>query len=305
MKKILVSLLFIIVLSLTACNNKKDKITVLVPNGTPAIAQSKMEYEMDSSNYQIERVSGPSPLIAAITSKSHDIIIAPLNIGANLYNKDAKYQLAGVLTWNNLQIISRSEINLDNFTYSTILAFGEGAIPEMIISYLLADYNPPAIDYSASSAQESFLAFMQNENSMAIVSEPVTTIAKTEIEGLYVYDLSDLWTEKTSLEKFPQAGVFVKEDLDIEVVEKYLTTLKSAALFTVLNPEETSSFCEELDSPFEKEVIKAAIPLSYISFHNADESIVEIEYFFNMILDFKGELIGDKLPDENFYWSRP
>ncbi len=202
MKKILVSLLLIIVLSLTACNNKKDKITILVPNGIPAIAQSKMEHEMNSSNYQIERVSGPAPLIAAITSKSHDIIIAPLNIGANLYNKDSDYQLAGVLTWNNLQIISKSEINLDNFTYSTILAFGEGAIPEMIISYLLADYNPPTIDYSSNSAQESFLAFMQNENSMAIVSEPVTTIAKREIEGLYVYDLSDLWLEKTALEKF-------------------------------------------------------------------------------------------------------
>lgn len=305
MKKILVSLLFIIVLSLTACNNKKDKITVLVPNGTPAIAQSKMEYEMDSSNYQIERVSGPSPLIAAITSKSHDIIIAPLNIGANLYNKDAKYQLAGVLTWNNLQIISRSEINLDNFTYSTILAFGEGAIPEMIISYLLADYNPPAIDYSASSAQESFLAFMQNENSMAIVSEPVTTIAKTEIEGLYVYDLSDLWTEKTSLEKFPQAGVFVKDSIDDEKIDSYLSSLKSAALFTVLNPEETSAFCEDLDYPYEKQVIKDSIPLSYISFHYADESIDSIEYFLEMILDFKGELIGDEIPDEDFYWTRP
>ncbi len=306
MKKFLLVFLFIIIFFMFGCNKSEIKIKIIVPNGIPSIAQSYLEYNQENYNYSIDRVTGPSPLIAAFTSGSHDIIIAPINIGANLYQKQSPYQLAGVLTWSNLQLISRTEIlSVNDLSGKNISAYGEGAIPEMIIAYLFNNLNleiPANISYQASSAQESLIKFMQNENMIAILSEPVTSSAKTIIDNLYVIDLGELWTEITNFAVFPQAGIFVHKELNKLVVNKYLDELSLSANYSLNEPKQTSEFCLELDYPYESSIIETAIPFSGIDYQSNSESKLIVETFLEMILTFKPELIGGSLPDEEFYW---
>jgi hypothetical protein len=46
MKKCLLILFLMLVISLTACSNYAEGVKVIVPEGIPAIAQSKMEYDL-------------------------------------------------------------------------------------------------------------------------------------------------------------------------------------------------------------------------------------------------------------------
>lgn len=293
------------VLSLTACNQKQEQIKVIVPNGVPSIAQSYMEYHQEDTNYEIERVSGPSPLLAAFTSKSHDIIIAPINVGANLYNKGTGYKLAGLLTWTNFQIISKNPIDLDNLEDYTIISYGKAAVPEIILDYLFEKINSKLeINFDASSVQEAYLRFMQEENLVAIISEPVTTTAILNDETLYTLDLAQVWEDYTEYELFPQAGVFVSEDLTDSQANNYLRGLQSAALYTLNNPEEVADYCESMDYPFSLEVIKYSINRSNIAFLYASDEEQVISDFLNMIYDFKPELIGNNIPDEDFIWRK-
>ncbi|MDA3931366.1 MAG: hypothetical protein PF513_01370 [Tenericutes bacterium] len=303
MKKILL-LIIILTFTLLGCQTK-ESISVIVPNGGPSIAQSYMEYNNDH-DFIIDRVSGPQPLVAAFTSESHDIIIAPVNLGANLYQKGSPYQLAGILTWSNLQIISRTEINdIHDLEGKDVIAFGEGAIPEMIINYLFEniefdqDIN---VLYDASSAQESFMSFMQDEDSIAIVSEPITSSARDMVNPLYILDLADIWSDYTDEGLFPLAGVFVHKDLSLNQVTSYLALLEESAVYANLNPSGVALICEELEYPFEKEIIEASIPMSNINLKGIDQSKSNIEDFMTMIYEFKPELIGNAIPDEEWYY---
>ncbi|MFA7075263.1 MAG: MqnA/MqnD/SBP family protein [Candidatus Izemoplasmatales bacterium] len=303
MKKILLFLLLIITLSITSCTNNSDDIKVLVPNGTPSIAQSLMEYHQDNNNYQIERVSGPAPLLAAFTSKSHEIIIAPLNLGANLYQKQSSYKLAAVVTWTNFQLISNNPIDLNNLTDKKIITYGKNATPEIIIDYLFSQIDSNiSISYEASSVQESYLKFLQEEDSLAIVSEPVTTTAKESNPDLYVLDLAEVWTTYTEYELFPQAGVFVSESLTDSQIKTYLRALESSVKYTLDNPEITASNCKSLEYPFDEDIISKSITSSNIEFVYANEQIDVIYDFLEMILLNKPELIGESIPDEVFIW---
>ncbi|MFA7561605.1 MAG: hypothetical protein WCY80_05830 [Candidatus Izemoplasmatales bacterium] len=303
MKKCLLILFLMLVISLTACSNSAEGVKVIVPEGIPAIAQSKMEYD---GEYIIDRVTGPQNLSSSFSSESHDIIIAPINLGANWYNKEAPYKLAAVLTWNNLQLISKNPINsildLDN---EDILAFGQGAVPEMIIAYLFSQINfntQPRIDYSSTSTQQSLLSFLQGDVNFAIISEPTTTTARNMDEVYYFLDLVEILSEYTDTTNFPQAGVFIHNNLSKNKAEAYLDTLEKSENYVLSNPQSSASYCEDLDYPFSKEVIEESIPFSRIDFTLSKNIISELDDFFQLIYDYKPELIGSNLPDEDFYW---
>ena len=307
MKKILeVILVSFLIIGITACQNSENSIKIIVPNGIPAIAQSYIEYEQEENNFVVERVSGPSSLVAAFTSESHDIIIAPINLGANLYNKDSSYKLAAIITWSNLQLISREEIDIEQIDGRNIIAFGANAVPEMVIDYIFSGFTyqtEPVISYQASSTQESFLAFLQDENSLAIVSEPVTSIARTEIPDLYVYDLLEFWQEFSGMDDFPQAGVFVHDETNRKEINLYLDKLELSSQNVLLNPLLTATNCETLDYPFERSIIESSIPNSHINYVLASDNKELINDFLEMIFDFNKELIGSKIPDDDFYWE--
>lgn len=303
LKKIVLVFFTLVIMTLTSCGSNQESIKVLVPNGIPSIAQSYMEYHQDNTNYTIERVSGPSPLLAAFTSKSHDIIIAPINVGANLYNKDSNYKLAALLTWTNFQIISKEPIDINNLSDYSVITYGKGAVPEIIISYLFEQINPNMeINYDATSVQEAYLRFLQEENSVAIISEPVTSSAKLSNPEYYILDLAQEWLDNTEYELFPQAGVFVNTELTSSQINSYLRGLKNSTNYTLDNIQEVSNYCVSMDYPFSFEVIKEAISNSNIDFAYAKDQIEVINDFLEMIYNFKPELIGNEVPNEEFIW---
>jgi NitT/TauT family transport system substrate-binding protein len=304
LKKILVLLLLFVTLGLSACGgDEAHQMRVMVPNGIPAIAQSYIEHEQ-SDLYEIDRVSGPQPLVAAFTSSSHDVIIAPVNLGANLYNKQSPYLLAGIITWSNLQIISHAPIHsLTDLQNEHILAFGQGATPQIIIDYLFSQQQISVnMDYVGSSAQESYLNFLQTDDGIAIVSEPVTSTAKANDASLYVFDLADLWIQTTGMPLFPQAGIFVHQDLSSDAIDQYLNDIEDAAYIALDRPSVIAGYCENLDYPFERDIIEEALSNSGIAYQSSDQAMEAIYEFLQLIYDFKPQLIGGMIPDEDWIY---
>ncbi len=69
---------------LSSC--KSEQITMVVPPaGSPQLAQLYMQ---DSDDYDVTIVEGADPLVAAFGSSSYDVIIAPTNLGAKLYDSN-------------------------------------------------------------------------------------------------------------------------------------------------------------------------------------------------------------------------
>jgi len=304
MKKISLILLIFLSFLLLGCQ-EETKLSVIVPNGIPSIAQSHLEYEQGDV-YDIERVSGPQPLMAAFTSGSYDVIIAPVNLGANFHQKGSDYKLGGILTWSNLQIISPIQIDdIEDLSGHTIKAFGQGSVPEMIITYLFEEIElsePVNIDFNASSAQESLMSFIQNGD-IAIVSEPVTTQARTMTDEIFVIDLANLWRQETDLDLFPQAGVFFKQNIDPQLINQYLDDLNLGSADVNDDPQATAGYCLALDYPFEESIIASAIPNANINFEYTADVRSQIDQFLTMILNENPSLIGEAMPSETWYYQ--
>ena len=102
MKKYILLFLAFLGLVLASCTDKnnnadelepnglKNEVTILVPNGTPYIGLGGL---LDEENISITAVNGADNLKSGLVSESYDIIVAPVNLGTQLYSKgNSKYK---------------------------------------------------------------------------------------------------------------------------------------------------------------------------------------------------------------------
>ena len=304
MKKIKFLLLSLL-LTLTSCGPKDDyKLTIVSPSGAPAIAIADLAYN-SSEEYNFELNKDATILQASFIGNQTDVIIAPINLGATMYNKNGNYLLAAMLTWGNLYFASR----IENFTLETmndkdVVFFGQGTINQYVVESVL-DYKniePKSITYLAATNLTQ-AQLISNENTIALVAEPALSVAKNKIEGITSISVQDLYAEMTNSGSYPQAGCFVRKQTIEEhkgVVDTFIKKLESSANKTAKKTEEIAGYAEELQFGGTKAVLTNAIPNCNIDFVKAVDSKTQVETLFANALNY----CGGKLPDENFYYKK-
>jgi len=309
MKKIIFLIGFIFILSsLFGCTKEKEtSVKIMIPSGAPTLGFVKMMHDGNKiSDYDItyKSVSGPDLLISAMTSASHQIVVAPTNIGAKLYTKNSNYIYAGTLTFGNLYLVSNEDISIDDIGNETIYAFGSGGTPEVLLRQVLGDkFNNVQFLNSVDDVNAGFSAGMYK---VVLLAEPVLSVVKTKKT---VYTLLDLQTEYenySGASSYPQSGIFIDRDFASrhqDFVTKFLETLKDSVQFVNDEKDKASDYYleEELSPQLPKQVLINSIEGSHIQFLNSVDSKPILEAYFNMILAFKVELVGGKLPDDDFY----
>ena len=305
MKKIY-SILFLIMISviLLSCTNKdceiefETEVSIIVPNGTPYFAIASL---LENENIKIEAVAGPSNLQSALVSGSHDIVIAPVNLGVNLYNKgNSKYLISHVLTSNNAYIVTRDENKLDNIydlNGQKVIGFAPTGIPANILKKAYQennlDINNVDFQYQSSANVYSVFASDTTETKYALMSEP-------EISKLIIND--GLKIKKLDLcevlgVNIAQACVFVNpESVNQKDIDKVLKLIENSVIELNNNPSEYVEKIVNLDRTFSatgKEVLVQSLPNSNIIFKDAKTNK-------EMIVDVLN-LLGVTLPNEEFY----
>ena len=66
--------------------------------------------EINGTSVQYEVVPTTDLIVARITSKEADFAVVPVNLAAQLYQKNIPYKLTSVVTWGNLYIASSENI---------------------------------------------------------------------------------------------------------------------------------------------------------------------------------------------------
>lgn len=305
MRKILCLLFLSIFITLTSCGEKEEKdlglekeVSIIVPNGIPYLAiGGLLEYE----KVNIESVSGPSNLQAALVSGSHDIVIAPINLGANLYNKgNSKYKVSHILSSNNAYIVTKKGNKLDSISDlkdEKVLAFAEAGIPANVLKTVYKNNNLDIsdIDFKYSSSAEVYSVF-SNETTIAkyaLMSEP-------EISKLVVKDNVEIKTLDLSVvlgEDVAQACVFVNKDkINDKDVNKVLEFIGENVLKLNTDVYHYVDSIINLDRTFEatgRDVLCRALPLCNIVFKEAKINKNDIESILN--------ILGVATPDDKFY----
>lgn len=296
------ALCLLLTFSCFSCSSNEDigEINMIAPNGTPLLSISTFLSEHE--NVKCSAVEGSEPLLAAFTSKEYDLIVAPMNLGAQLYNKAKDYLLFETLVWGNLYVASRNEMtSFSDLNEKNITLFGTNQTPDIVMKclspYHQVEYNVTRVD-DVSSANALLL---QNQAEYIVSAEPSLSKLKEKMPNLYTLDLQEEWKTFSGISSYPQAGIFVKKD-EVNRLKSTLLSLRQNVKDILKDVSYTVSCALKIDklASLGETTLTSSLPNCHIAIEENQQEAIEF-YFTKLNEIGLGKTYGEKLPDEEFY----
>lgn len=287
---------FLLVLNLSLVTGCKSKtITILLPTGAPSYGHA---YLFNNDQYDIKTVNGADALVSGFNDIGYDLIIAPLNLGAKLYNAKDTYQLIGVITWGNYYLISQNPISMENLENRTIKTFGKNQIPDFILQFIMDSYDVTVTYDYLDSLPTVASSFLLNPEDIYLVAEPTLSILEQKNSLSYI-DLNVLYISLTGETGMPQAGVFAHKKLSNQVIEQYKRDIETS-ISMIKNEASGHQVLKDAGIEIDSSIYISAINRSNISFVDIITIKDEITIFLQRIMMFNPAFL-DQLPDASFY----
>ncbi len=242
-----------------------------------------------------------------------DIIAAPANLGAVLYNKTSGgVQMIAVDTLGVLYIVEKGgeTVNsLKDLAGKTVYATGKGSTPEYVLTYLLSE-NGLTIGTDVnvewkSEPTEVVQLMAQEENSVAMLPQPYVTVAGTQLEGLRIAaDLTVEWKALDNGSELVTAGIFVRKafaDEHPEAVAKFLEEYAASVEYVNANVDEAAALVEQFEI-VKAPIAKKAIPYCNLVAFTGNEMKKMTEGYLGVLFAANEDSVGKALPGEDFYW---
>lgn len=313
MKKIL----FLIIISLStilfnSCNvnikqdEEVDNVSIIMPTGTPALGLATYANNLIEAGGNVDIVAGSDLLVAAFNQGTYDVVVAPVNLGAKMYQTNGKYILATTFVWGNLYLASKKEINsLEDLNNKEVVVFGKNSTPDIVFQTLLKSHPDLNITISyASDVSEANSLLVAGKADYCISAEPSLSKLKKNL-NLYTIDLQDEWAKITGNSSYPQAGIFVKKELKNETyIRKALQDMKKSINDIISNPNKGANDAVKIHKSFETlgvDTLINAIPNCHFEVLSSDKEAVLFYLQQMMDLGFTAQM-GGVLPDEDFFY---
>ena len=226
-------------------------LSVLTPFGAPALSLVPV---IKDDLADVTSVSGPDPLLAAFVQPEpeYDVIVASTNLGIKLHNAGkSKYKLLSIVTFGNLYIVGENDDALEQ--EGEMACFGEQAVPGLVFKEEFKDVKPNITWYS--SVADASAALISGNANVALLAQPIATVtmkkAKENGKDLKIIkDLQKEWGEGG----YPQAGVFVREDLYEDNPEAFNSLVSIMANYDN-NVPDTETLASDIEACNPKETL--------------------------------------------------
>ena len=248
-----------------ACDPKDETpgaLRVAAPEGTPALAIARLKTDNATlaGHAMTYEVVAPSLIAAEMSGGKADVVIMPVNAGANLIRQGADYRLISVAVNGSLFMVGSTDdggaIERADIAGSKVACIGQGATPGLVFEYVMrfmgletvaADRTPGenqvAVQYVADGPKAKTL--LENDTvDFAVVGEPAATTFKNAMGLNAELDMQAAWKDATGEETYPQAGLFVRTSLaaDAEFISALFDALAASKKWVNSNPSEVGAF---------------------------------------------------------------
>ena len=311
MKKVLFIFLFLFNLILLAsCSTNDDyKLTVVAPQGAPAVSVASIAVD-DKDSYSFINANN---IAEQFTANEKDIIIAPVNAGAKLYKAGkSTYKLGAVVTWGNLYFATkRTDISsLSDLTGKTVTLFGENTINASLAKYVL-EKKGIAVSYEyKGSAEDTKNLLVSDANAIVMTAEPALTAVSNQLKQQNVtvtsFSISQLYKEVSNNSEFTQAALFIKADTienHKKALDNFLDKVKTSCELVSNDVEKVANNVITLGNtglPSALAVLKQALPKCNIKYVSAADAKSALE----KTVAIDKTQFGGANPSDDFYYNK-
>lgn len=236
--------------ALVACGEKPgdkdiiENVTFSAPEGTPALAMLRLATDNAkigdiSVTYKVVK---PANIAAEMSAKTSDIVIMPVNGGANLIRQGAGYKLVSIAVDGSLYMVGNTEkggeISIDDIKGKKIACIGQTGVPGLVFRYVLSangiaivdentapSENQVSVRYAADGVAAAQL-LQGGQVDFMVVGEPAATAQSKRLKLNAEMNLQSEYAKASGASNYPQAGLFVSERLYSN--EKFMNELFDA-----------------------------------------------------------------------------
>lgn len=264
------ALVLIVCVSLVACNqNPNDKdttsVTFAAPEGTPALAMLRLA----TDNKKIGdiavtyKVVKPANIASEMSSKTSDIVIMPVNGGANLIRQGAEYKLVGIAVDGSLYMVGKTEkggeISIGDIKGKKVACIGQTGVPGLVFRYVLKangveivdenttpNANQVSVRYAADGTAAAQL-LQGGQVDFMVVGEPAATAQTKRLSLNAEMNLQAEYAKVSGASNYPQAGLFVSKKLaaDKSFMDGLFTALAANKKWVSENKADVTNFAKQ------------------------------------------------------------
>lgn len=266
MKKFFAVLLTLIlgIMTLTVLVGCGDKVTVnvRVPGQTPSLAILKLlndNEQINSSKYNVnyELVDGTA-ISGVMSTGNPDIVIAPTNIIASLFNADepVKYQIVAATSFGafHLLITDPAVTSFEDLAGKSIVCQGApNGAGTLVLKSLLNARSITATVTNNTNTENLTTDMRTGAVKIALYPEPAFTATKDALIAAgktpSQIDLQEIWEDETGDAGYPMACLAIKKDFLAEhksFCDSFVTKVKAST--------------EWVTNPANKATVSAALP---------------------------------------------
>lgn len=315
-------LLFIIlvVLHLFGCQDKSSRsdgstITIATLKGPSSMGMIKLidSLEMlENSNVRVQILNEPIQVRKMVIDGTADIALLPTTMAAILYNKGIDYQLVAIPVWGTLYLFGTdtSITHWQDLKGKRVNVMAKGMTPDVLFRHLLINngIDPErdiTLDYRFPTHIDLANAVAASQAPLGVISEPlVSQVIQRNPSVKAIFNLNEEW-EKLHSAPLAQTALIVKKSIvnsNPDFLDGFLKSYEYSTVWVNQNPDSAAKLIVKYNILPNFEVARSAIPRSNLKFVRSRGVEMQIEEYLNVFYLMNPDIIGGRIPDENFYF---
>ena len=267
-------------------------------------------------DYDLQLYGAADEIVPKLIKGELDMAAIPANLAATLYQKtNGGIQVLAVNTLGVLYVVEKGDTvhSFADLKGRTILSTGKGTTPEYVLRYLLKKngLDPDKdvkIEYYSEASEVTAQMAAAKKDAIAVLPQPYVTAAQMKDADLrVVLDLTKEWNKVCDTQLITGVTVvrtaYAEEHPD--VVQAFLTDYEKSVNAANTDIDGTAALCEEIGVVAKAAIAKKALPKCNIVFRRGEEMKKDISAYLQVLYDASPAAVGGKLPDDNFYWTKP
>ncbi|MEI0602715.1 ABC transporter substrate-binding protein [Brachyspira alvinipulli] len=270
-------------------------------NGPTGIGGLKMM--KDYKAIDIKMVNAPNNMLSMIIKGEADIAAIPANMAAIIFNRQLQYKAVAVISETKFFIVSANKNiqTINDLRNKTIYCGTKLAAPDLMLQYLISKEKIEKANINYSFSNPDLAKMIASENAdAAILPEPFVSSAMLENKNVHIVVEISKYVENYPVAILIAKDTFINHNKALlnEVLDEY----KKSTDYILNNKNEIENLIKNSPMIINPKAAVYGLNRMGLTFYDGSKMKFALNSYYNFLYNFDKQLIGNKIPSDNFYY---